>query len=183
MADGSVQLKLDRHKLREAILYLLQEAPNSTQYEVVKALFLADRAHLQKFGRPITFDSYVAMESGPVPSSAYDQLKASNTNTPGTPWVFVRDGLNPKKKLYTALRAPDLEYLSETDLEMLRWAMQTVRRLSFDQLKKLTHEDPAYIEAWARRGTAGSVPMKVELLIGDDGEGRAEELEYISKHT
>lgn len=181
MADGNAHLKLDRRKMREAILYLMQEAPNSTQYEIGKALFLADRAHLEEFGRPITFDSYVAMEAGPVPSSAYDDLKASNTSKPGTPWVFVLDEFNPKKKLYTGLRGPDLEYLSETDVEILSWAMKTVQNLSFGQLKKLTHEDPAYIEAWTRRGAAGSVPMKVEILAGSDD--RAEELEYISKHS
>ena len=79
--------------------------------------------------------------------------------------MYIGDKANPKKKLYTALREPDLSYLSHSDLEMLRWAMDTVRKLSFGQLKKLTHEDPAYQEAWNRRGGAKSVAMKVELFF------------------
>ena len=48
-----------------------------TQYDIVKTLFLADRQHLNEFGRPITFDNYVAMTHGPVPSCSYDLLKSN----------------------------------------------------------------------------------------------------------
>src|SRR6266446_7375344 len=66
-------------RIVEAILFIFAEACERkiavTQYDIVKSLFLADRAHLNKYGRPITFDNYVAMEHGPVPSTAYNFLK------------------------------------------------------------------------------------------------------------
>ena len=52
-----------------AIAVVIKEARQAnavvTQYDILKALFLADRAHLNKFGRPITFDNYVAMKDVP----------------------------------------------------------------------------------------------------------------------
>ena len=66
-------------KVWEAILHVIREADRRnirvTQFEILKTLFLADRAHLNRYGRPITFDEYVAMQDGPVPSLAYDVLK------------------------------------------------------------------------------------------------------------
>ena len=38
-------------------------------------MFFADKEHLLDYGRPITGDSYVAMEHGPVPTSTRDILK------------------------------------------------------------------------------------------------------------
>ena len=49
-----------------------------TQYDIVKSLFLADKAHLNRYGRPITFDNYFAMKDGPVPNLAYNLLKRDN---------------------------------------------------------------------------------------------------------
>ena len=69
-------------KIIAAVAYLIQAASEQglkiTQYDIVKSLFLADKAHLNQYGRPITFDNYNAMENGPVPSTSYNFLKRDN---------------------------------------------------------------------------------------------------------
>ena len=84
---------------------------------------------------------------------------------------------------FTALRSPRREFLSSTDMESLDQALTTVRSLSFGQLRRLTHEDPAYVEAWERRGERQSSDMKLALLFEEDDEARAEELAYISEQV
>jgi len=181
-----IKLTADLKKIQEAILYVLSLEAGLTQYEIAKTLFLADRAHLNKHGRPITFDNYVAMEHGPVPSQAYDALKPAYDYPAHfgseRPWLSRPDDQHPKTNRYTPRREPDLRYLSPTDLAELKSALGTVRSLSFGQLRRLTHEDPAYIEAWAVAEGADrrSVPMLLALLIDNDGESRAEDLAYIS---
>jgi uncharacterized phage-associated protein len=44
-------------------------------------MYFADRKHLEKYGRFICGDSYVAMKHGPVPSEIYDILKAVISDT------------------------------------------------------------------------------------------------------
>jgi uncharacterized phage-associated protein len=177
----------DKAKIQEAILYLMTEKPNLSQYDIVKSLFLADRAHLNRYGRPVTFDNYVAMKDGPVPSLTYDALKPTyrykHTFGEDRPWTSVPDKDKPKVNRYTALRKPDEEYLSGTDKKALDWALDTVLRLSFDQLRLLTHEDKAYKEAWARRGDAGAAKMRLNLLVEEHGKELEEELVYLSRHT
>lgn len=178
------RLTEDREKIQEAILFVMSLADDLSQYDIAKTLFLADRNHLNRHGRPITFDNYVAMEHGPVPSFAYDVLKPATDHAARMavtrPWVSAPDPVNPNINRFTRLREPDLSFLSETDRSALRSAWETVRALSFEQLRRVTHEDPAYIEAWARRGGKKAAAMKLPLLIEGDGEALANDLFYMS---
>lgn len=179
-------LREDTAKIMESILHVLAKKPGLTQYEIVKTLFLADRAHLNRYGRPITFDNYVALEHGPVPSLAYDALKPgfnfqSRFGEP-RPWASAPEPQS-RASQFTALRAPRRELLSATDIEALDDALGTVLSLSFGQLRRLTHEDPAYVEAWDRRGDSMSSDMKLQLLFETDGDEQAFDLAYISEQA
>src|ERR1700733_613301 len=72
-------LKPNYKKILEAILFLINESERRglyvTEYDIDKAVFLADVKHLNEYGRPITFDNYVAMVHGPVPSATRDILQ------------------------------------------------------------------------------------------------------------
>lgn len=63
----------------EAILHIVTEAEAAlqavTQHDIARSLFLADRRHLNRYGRPITFDNYRATLHGPVPDLACDLLR------------------------------------------------------------------------------------------------------------
>jgi len=72
-----IKLKPKKKKILNPVMYIIQQTPNLTQYYIVKAIFLADKSHLGKYGRPVTFDNYVAMKLGPVPSFTYNLLKPS----------------------------------------------------------------------------------------------------------
>ena len=64
-------------KAAEAIERIARAQPGITQYFIGKILYLADKAHFLDFGRPITFDRYVAMVHGPVPSAIRNMLAAA----------------------------------------------------------------------------------------------------------
>lgn len=180
-------------RILNAILLVLSAAAKRseivTQYDVVKTIFLADRAHLNKFGRPITYDNYVAMKFGPVPSLVYDILKVNRQalNKAGIeelPWTrreapeigsncFVYEG--PQ-------REPSEDILSPTDMDELEKALIVVKSLGFGQIKKLTHEDQAYIDAWEDESQQQRFPMSYTLLFDVPNSGRAKELAFLSEH-
>jgi uncharacterized phage-associated protein len=183
-----IRLEPDRRKLLEAILYLMGRGERQgdwlTQYQVVKSLFMADTAHLERYGRPITFDNYVAMDAGPVATEAYDMLKPGYSwrvkfDADGAPWE--REPVEGSRAFrFRPTREPNLRVLSRSDVEALDAALRRVRELGFGGVKDETHTHPAYIAAWEGRGAARAVPMDYALLLPD--AEAIEDLVFASAH-
>jgi uncharacterized phage-associated protein len=179
-------------KIVEAILCLVnlaeQKQLDLTQYDIVKSLFLADKSHLNRFGRPITFDNYVAMEHGPVPSFAYSVLKRDcdikKFDPANSPWERI-DGANPANPKIMYFKNPTRKYsediLSESDVAALESALATAKSLTFGQLRKLTHDDPAYIVAWGE-GESQNAPISYGMLFDTPDFEEAEQVQFISQH-
>jgi uncharacterized phage-associated protein len=161
-------------RILAALFYVISQARarhrNVSQYDVVKTLFLADRAHLNEWGRPITYDNYTAMLHGPVPSLAYDFLKGNSkalreNKVAELPWKSVEQPKNIRHFFPVDSAVAVDEHLSESDKEALDDALGMVLRLGFGQIRKLTHEDPAYVDAWRDNGGSAAYDMKLGLLF------------------
>lgn len=180
-------------KILDAVCYVIFEAKNRnselTQYDIVKTLFLADKAHLNKYGRPITFDNYFAMNHGPVPTTTYDLLKENKRtlnkhDIDVLPWKRTKkEGHNHYKYSLKSRKTPDFESLSQSDKDALKNALITVKSLTFGQIRKLTHEDSAYEEAWDEDNPAQkSHRMSYGMLFESPNFEAAEHIEFLSKH-
>jgi uncharacterized phage-associated protein len=110
-------------KAIEAILYIAASIEQPSFHRICKIMYFADKQHLEKYGRFICGDSYIAMKNAPVPSGMYKLLK----NVDAKPVFIVEDEF-----LVHPLRAAHLDYFSESDLECLKQASQ----LSFQELSK-----------------------------------------------
>ncbi|WP_157099050.1 Panacea domain-containing protein [Novosphingobium rosa] len=171
-------------KVREALLCLIRQADQHdfclTQYYLLKALFFADRSHLNKYGRPITFDHYYALPDGPVPSLSYEVLKKSPgawdyTGMDAALWEATpQDGT--KVRFHNAARDPSDEILSESDMEELEAAFEHVRHRSFKRIWSETHQDRAYVNAKAKGGTSNNPPMEYVDLFDEPNAKRAQDL-------
>ena len=58
-----------------AVASYLANRSGETMYTILKMVYLADRLHLEKYGRPITGDRFIAMAEGACPSKIYDSMK------------------------------------------------------------------------------------------------------------
>lgn len=177
-------LKPNEAKILEAVVFLVSEVDRlgkeATQYDLVKSVFLADRRHLNEFGRPITFDKYLAMEHGPVPSGVYDLLKKDPADS-GLPWERVQQGQTAY--LYKSAKRPfDEDVLSPSDCEALAESLVTVKALGFSQIRKLTHEDPAYVDAWEDNKAKRAFDMSYAMLFDVPSIEKAKDLKFISEH-
>jgi uncharacterized phage-associated protein len=184
------KLKPNVPRIVESILFVIGEAIRggtpATKYEIAKAIFIADTRHLKTFGRPITYDNYVAMKDGPVPSMTLDILQ------PGYDWGRI----GGKGPLWTTKAAPrggpnaieyvrpkreaNLEKLSETDVEALRSALADVQAMGFHRTRDFTHRDPAYLKAWAKRGAAKRMMIDYHDLPAS--EDLIDDLIHTSRH-
>ena len=139
-------------KIRESVLFLLNCASGDLdQYKIAKAIFLADVSHLNQYGRPVTYDNYVAMDFGPVPSKTYELLSKS----PETLEVEVKTQ-QKWRNIFGPLRKHEELELSESDEFELESALKTVEPMSFTELMNPTHNHIAW--KTARLGKKNRAP-------------------------
>lgn len=142
-----------------------------TQYFVGKILYLADKAHFLDWGRPITFDRYVAMKHGPVPSAVRNMLAAAAGADAGMDEerfataernaaalhrrvrVDLEVGANGERQRVFPLDRPlPYQHLSGSDIEALELVLQHYGTKDFGTMRDITHKDDAWRVAWFNRG-------------------------------
>lgn len=144
-----LRFPLEEKKALEAFVLVATEWPGITAFYAAKIVFLADKQHLNRFGRPVIGDRYIAMDNGPVPSAIYDWFKG-NLDRMGDPQSIV-DAIefnrNGRYVTATARRTPDFDYLSPSDIAAIKDAVAFCRRRSVSELIRITHNDPAWKQA------------------------------------
>ena len=93
----------EKEVLVNAALWVASRLPGDRcrAHRIFKILWFADLAHLKRFGRTITGDTYVAMDEGPVPSILYDELKLA----PGPDDAFRLFGKGGEEGFVESLKA------------------------------------------------------------------------------
>jgi len=141
--------KFDSEKTIEAILYIANNVPsfNATIYPVIKLLYFADKLHLEKYGRQITGDQYVAMQKGPVPSQSYDILKSVRGDGCHVDSAHAAHSFSINNHFHISLlRDIDLDIFSDSEIECLNQVIQENGDKGFGQLKAKSH-DSAFEQA------------------------------------
>ena len=136
-----MNVQFDKEKSLNALLYVANRVQRKDFHKIFKIIYFADRQHLADWGRPITGDTYIAMEAGPVPSRLYDMLKIvrGDSYLPDTEglgeyfqvenWMYVRP-----------LQDADLNKLSANEQEAMSAAIEKYASLSYDEIKEKSHD-------------------------------------------
>lgn len=175
----SFQFELD--KAVAAVAYLASRGiPELDKYKIAKLIFLADKAHLVRFGRPITGDKMWALKHGPVPSRILDLLDSAvaDPDNPLSDWVELSTKYSYRRFSSTSF---DQEALSASDIVVLDEVIEKHGGKSFHELKSLTHEMLEWQAAWARRGSSERADIFFEDIMfeeeADAIEGAREAME------
>lgn len=129
-----------------AALFVINTLGTVGKHKLAKILFFADQKHLARYGRPITLDTYYKLPKGPVPTIIYDEIKAVPRKESAPMTNGFHDKISVSGRYITALIGPDMEELSETDVECLLESISENKDLSFDDLTKKSH-GPAWYSA------------------------------------
>jgi uncharacterized phage-associated protein len=170
-------------KIVELLLYLAHKRPGADKYQAVKFFYLADREHLARYGRPITFDAYYALSYGPVASNALDLLnhqvgalrKARIRELPFETKIQTVKTKAGKETETTVIGKPSREVqtdlFSKSDLKVFDEIIAKYGKNTFDELFNITHKHFAYLKAWEsrRRGT-DRAEMHYEEMIEDEAK-------------
>lgn len=168
--------KLD--KTTNAILYILKTVGGRCDlHKIFKMLYFADQNHLVRYGSPITWDIYVAMKNGPVPSISYDILKSLR---PLDSSIYLTASkkyqeLFELRDNYIILlkRDPNMDELSESEVECLSIAISENKDLSFGALSEKTHKS-----AWNKASENDNVMNLIDIAV--EAGASKEMLAYIN---
>lgn len=131
----------------EAILYIATHSQDPTFHHIAKLFYFADLCHLERYGRFICGDRYIAMKHGPVPSGVYDMLKAARNGEDYLHFQNLQVAFRVEGNHHVvALREPNVEWLSDSEIECLDEAISKYDRFDFGQLCRESH-DAAWLSA------------------------------------
>ena len=167
-------------KSAAAIGYLVKKT-GADLYSVMKMLYLADKAHVSKYGRTIAGDCYVAMQKGPVPDRAYNLCKyVRGERSHFDPLPNAQDYLRLADNSFSLVAEPNLDELSRSDIEALDQACAIYSHGGWKAVFNNSHDDAwkaAWSEAQARK--SGSVTMQLAAIASTLPNG-ADVIEFMA---
>lgn len=159
-------------RLIEAACAILNDVPNHRLNIVVlnKALFYVDLMSLRDFAKPITGNSYIAIQQGPVvakyPQRLVGQLESRGLGKQLSEW----DGSKP---IQLENMPQHFSYLDSDTLVLISTVAAYFSAITSRQASEYSHENPGWLLAWneyRHTGKPAAIDMRVALqqVIEDD---------------
>ena len=147
---------MELNKIINVTLYFLHELGHPvSKSKIVKLLFFADFRHVEKYDRPITWAAYYRLTGGPAPSYFLDIINSVIGSR--KPCVSDEDIKNfqevikIKRKVFDIdgyylcpLKEPDLDELSESDIEVIKEIIEKYGHKNARQLWNESHKHSAW---------------------------------------
>lgn len=136
----------DYKKGTQALNFFAQKEGGAIdKLKVLKLIWLADRYHLRKYGRPIVNDVYFAMKLGPVASNVKDLTEDPRAlDDAERSYLQAFLSCDTQKNLITTKKIVDVDVFSETDLEALERVYEAYGSYKAPSLVELAHDYPEW---------------------------------------
>ena len=175
----------DEKKALEVLVWIASRAGEVDPFRLSKICYFADKEHLNEHGRPIIGDKYRAMDYGPVPSYIYNLIKKEKVFINKDVYEDLEKSIrvspdytssdSATRKKITALREPDLDYLSGSDVYFLEKSLNFCKGKSFEELSEISHD-----KAWKNHENE---MMDYEDMVNEDNPHRQEILEEVKDNA
>lgn len=170
----AIHYNFNEEKTINVILYIAENLKRRDFHKIFKILYFSDREFLNQYGMPITGDTYIAMDAGPVPTKTYDMFKIvrgdsymQDTKKLGkyfavSNWMFI-----------LPLQKANLDNISSAEKEIIDAMISRYGDMSYDEIKEKSHD-----VAW--RSTARDYPISFENMALESGMV-AEDIPYLEE--
>lgn len=156
-----IKPKSREDKTTQAAALFLKLAGGEMAYlKLLKLLYILDRKALFTWGRPVSYDSYVSMDNGPVLSKTYDLI--TEETEPGKDSYWKKYIAEPKHYSVELLKDKDCpdDSLSEAEIELIKHVFSEFGSMDKWILVELTHK----FEEWQDpHGTA--IPIQYYKIL------------------
>lgn len=138
-----ISYSFDKNKAINSLLFISKKITDkkgiADRYATLKILYFAEKKHLARYGRLITGDKFAALKYGPVPSNSYDILVEEDLYKTNSFFKVIDN------KHFIPILDPDLNSLSESDIECLDESINENGHLGFEALKSKSHDTAYYL--------------------------------------
>ncbi len=154
------------------LVYIIKNVKTNDFHNVFKVMYWSEMEHLSKYGCSIYNDNFKSFPKGPVPDTVYSMISAVKND-------FADNMVKSYIKVYNsynleALQEPDLDYISETEIECITNAIKKSDALTFNQRAELSHDT-----AW-KKGKKEEFISKIDMAAV--GGANSEVLKYLSNY-
>lgn len=156
-------VKYREDKATQAAARLLELHGGRMNYmKLIKLLYLAERAALVRWGRPITFDQYYSLPHGPVLSLTYNRIVDEPDPEQRSYWHQYISA--PQNYVVELERHAPNDQLSQAEEELLDSIYGEFGQLDQWQLRDATHELPEWVDP-----DGSSVPITARDILLAEG--------------
>lgn len=135
----------DYQKATQALnFFAIKEGGAIEKLKVIKLIWLVDRLHLRKYGRPIVNDTYFAMKLGPVCSSVKDIADMSDYLDEREREYAVRFLEVSVPNVVKSIGGVDEQVFSKSELELLDMVFQAFGKKSAYEMVEFSHNFPEW---------------------------------------
>ena len=146
-------------KATQAAARLLRNRGGRMSYmKLIKLLYLADREALARWGRPITTDTYISMDKGPVLSRILDRINEGPS--PNDPSFWAQHIVSSGSYEVTLTEDPAGDLLSEGEDELLDDVFKAHGHLTRWQIVDLVHSLPEWQDPHG-----GAIPIQYSDIL------------------
>ena len=138
--------------------------------KLLKLLYLADRESMKRHGHPISGDSYVSMDHGPVLSRTFNLIKGAGQFEDRGWGHWIADEANYVVSLRHKASRDALDELSEADVDVLNDVHAKFGRMKPWDLVDYVHR---YCREW-QDPAGSSMPIPYEAVFKALGRSPAE---------
>lgn len=164
-------MKISLPKLKAILLYFCTNTDPRFlgKVKLMKLFYFLDFGHIKKYAIPVTFDDYINLEHGPIPTTIknlVDEVCDDLDSSVLADTVFCETSETSRIMRIVSKRKftdEDKKYFSKSELEML----DTVCKRFSDSNKK-TIEDASHSEApWRMTGILDRIPYSLAVHDND----------------
>ncbi len=138
------EFKVDKEKLRNVILYLLEKCggkPNVGETVLYKLLYFIDFNSYELTGQPVTGMNYVKLQFGPVPrakeyNAVIEAMKASNALE-----VLTKDYHGRPQTRYVALVESNISVFNTKEIKAMDEVIAKLSDMNASQIEDYVHKD------------------------------------------
>lgn len=169
--NAARHMRIPLAKLQAMILYFCENTDSKFlgKTKLMKLFYFSDFAHVKKYGAPITYDRYVKLEHGPIPSTIKNLVDAAGDDVDhsilaSTIDIRVPDDIHMYQVLgRRKFNEEDRQLFSETELEILENICSRFGDKNTDYIEQASHNEAP----WAVSKMFDDIPYSLASLDSD----------------